>query len=172
MIKIILILSLILSIGCSKTKSSSNGKDNRELLLKNIKKGNLGSLIFEPNNIDVFTLGEDAVTLMVKRKRMEFPTFSEMNLYSAVAYDENYQYSIFQSLDTNQCLLYVNSRENLKRSGECFTAFNKCVGAKKIADWDEDLVSKCSNTTICKNLDPLDKGSVIEDEYCTMIYGK
>lgn len=159
-------------IGCDKSSLPSNHKDRRNILLENIGKGNLSSINFEPNSIDVFTLGSDAVELMVKRKRLEFPSFSRSHLYSAVAYDEEYQYSIHFSHEKDQCLIYVNKKDELKKMGECYDLFNKCIAKRKSEDWDEDLVSKCSGEPICKNLAPLDTGSEIDKKYCDEIYGK
>lgn len=172
MIKISLILSLVLIAGCSKSINPTVQKDDRNLLLANIKKGNLSSLVFEPNNLDIFTLGDDSVDLMVKRRRLEFPTFSTIHLFSAMAFDEKFQYSIFYSHEKERCILFVNDREALKRAGECYSAFNKCVAEKKINDWDEDLIAKCTELPICKNQSPLDRGTEIENDYCFMVYGK
>ena len=165
-----ILICLLILVGCSKQRILSKGSEGD--LLKLIEEGNLSSLRMDTTNPNLVNIDDSLMDEYIIKMRMIYPKFNRDLLFSAVAFDDDNQYTVFFRYHDRKCIISTNPSKRIKEVNLCYEKFNICMSGKIVKDITSEQFKKCMSPIECKSLSQIDKGKEIKKSYCETIYGR
>ena len=177
---VLVLIILILTISSSSPAKANILNENTiySEILGKIKNTNCSFFWDEPRYPEILQLPDDLLESFVRRRKPTFSKFEEDLLFTKVARDKEYTYSLhvefeYSSPNFKKCILSKDKNDLISKAKECRNEVLSCLGKSEVSDVSSSTLEGCLNKNgKCSDLKKLDSGSPVSIEYCEKLYGR
>jgi hypothetical protein len=132
----------------------------------------------EPRYPEILQLPDDLLDSFVRRRKPTFSRFESDLLFSKMARDDNYTYTIYVDFEYSSknfklCILSKDNNKTLIRAKLCRDKIIICLGKREPSEVEANDLKVCiDKSKECGSMQELDHGKSIDIKYCEKLYGR